>query len=59
MKVKDIIEKLKDFDPDEKVIVFNGEFCNEVETMKLINCDEFNGEFYENDKGKTKAIQIW
>jgi hypothetical protein len=58
VKVKEVIEKLKNFDPEEKVIVFNGEFCNEVEKMELINCDDLNGEFYENDKGKTKAIQI-
>ena len=59
MKVKDLIEKLKTFDGELDVVVFNGEFENEVEYVEL---DKFTiesiGEYYRNKNGNKNAIII-
>jgi len=62
MNVKELIEKLKEFDPEQKVAVFNGEFCNEVENVELHSFSSPSGddcsELYEDDEGKLKLVYI-
>jgi len=59
MKVKDLIKELKKQNQDLNVVVFNGEFWNTIEEIEIGEFDLlYNSEYYQNNKGKTKALYL-
>jgi hypothetical protein len=58
MKVKELVDILKKFDQNLKVVVFNGEFDNEVTNVEIKPYDYKDGEYYDDPEGKTKAVSL-
>jgi hypothetical protein len=58
MKVKDLVSILEKFDPNLKVVVFNGEFDNEVTSVEIKPYYHKDGEYYDDPEGKTKAVSL-
>jgi len=56
MKVRELIDKLKNMDMDLDVLTFNGEFHNQVEKIEILNFKIIWEEYYINKKGGKIAI---
>jgi len=58
MKAKQLIDLLKKCNQDLDIVIFNGEFWNDIENISEGNFDEEMGEYYDNPKGKKKRLYL-